>query len=206
MRALGTLGNDQAVQATAREASARALENPSAVDPNVVPAVIAILAHCGSAADYAAFLDRFKSAKTPQEEQRYLYSLAGFREPELLRRTLEFTLSGAVRSQDAPFLVRSLLMNVHAREMAWAFVKEHWEVMERQYPSLTGLRRMCEGITALSTRELEADVRAFFTSRNVSLGGKTLEQYLEQLHIAVMFAERDGANLAAYLAESGWAR
>lgn len=206
LRAMGTLGNDRAVQATAREVSARYQDNPSAVDPNVVPGVIAILAHCGNVADYEAFLDCFKTAKTPQEEQRYLYSLAGFREPELLRRTLGFTLSGEVRSQDAPFLVRSLLMNIYAREMAWTFVKEHWEVMERRYPSLSGLRRMCEGITGLTTPELEADVRRFFASRNISLGGKTLEQYLEQLRIAVVFAGRDGADLAGYLAESGWTR
>jgi len=206
LRAMGTLGNDRAVQATAREVSARYQNNPSAVDPNVVPAVIAILAHCGNVADYEAFLDCFKTAKTPQEEQRYLYSLAGFREPELLRRTLGFTLSGEVRSQDAPFLVRSLLMNIYAREMAWTFVKEHWEVMERRYPSLSGLRRLCEGVTGLTTPDLEADVRRFFASRNISLGGKTLEQYLEQLHIAVEFAGRDGADLAGYLAESDWTR
>jgi puromycin-sensitive aminopeptidase len=206
LRAVGTLGNDPVVQTTAREISARCQDDPSAVDPNVVPAVIAILAHGGTAADYEAFLERFKTAKTPQEEQRYLYSLAGFRQPELLRRTLELTVNGEVRSQDAPFLVRSLLMNVHAREMAWAFVKEHWSDMERQYPSLSGLRRMCEGITGLSTPELEEDVRRFFASKNISLGGKTLDQYLEQLHIAVVLASRDGEDLATYLAESRWRR
>ncbi|HSB78259.1 MAG TPA: M1 family metallopeptidase [Candidatus Methylomirabilis sp.] len=205
LRAMGTLGNDPAVQATAREVSLRCQDDSCAVDPNIVPAVIAILAHCGNAADYEAFLERFKTAKTPQEEQRYLYSLAAFRVPALLRRTLDFTLSGEVRSQDAPFLVRSLLMNVHSREMAWTFVKENWEVMEHRYPSLSGLRRMCEGITGLTTPELEADVRQFFASRNVSLGGKTLEQYLEQLHIAVVFAGRDGVDLEGYLGESRWA-
>jgi puromycin-sensitive aminopeptidase len=201
LRAMGVLGNDRGVQTTAREIHARYREDPTAVDRNVVPALIGILAHCGDATDYEAFLDRFKTAKTPQEEQRYLYSLAGFREPELLRRTLDFTVSGEVRTQDAPFLVRSLLMSVYAREMAWDFVKGHWEVMERLYPSLSGLRRMCEGVTGLATPELEADVRTFLASRNVSLGGKTLEQYLEQLHIAVVFAERERPDLDEYLAE-----
>ncbi|HSB68710.1 MAG TPA: M1 family metallopeptidase [Candidatus Methylomirabilis sp.] len=201
LRALGTLGNDGTTHATAREVYARYMNDPSAVDPNVAAALIAILAHAGSAADYEAFLGRFKAAQTPQEEQRYLYSLAGFRDLDLVRRTLDLTLSGDVRTQDAPFLVRSLLMSVHAREMAWAFVKEHWAVMERRYPSLSGLRRMCEGIMGLATRELETEVREFFATRNISLGGKTLEQYLEQLHIAVVFAERDGADLSRCLAE-----
>jgi puromycin-sensitive aminopeptidase len=58
---------------------------------------------------------------------------------------------------------------------------------------------MCEGITGLSTPELEADVRAFFAARPVALGGKTLEQYLEQLRIAVRFGERERAGLGAAL-------
>ena len=38
--------------------------------------------------EYAEFWERFRAARTPQEEQRYLYALAGFRQPDLVRRTL----------------------------------------------------------------------------------------------------------------------
>jgi puromycin-sensitive aminopeptidase len=198
LRAMGTLGNDAAVQARARDLYAGYRDDPSAADPNVLAALIAILAHAGGEAEYAEFLGKYGTAHTPQEEQRYLYSLAGFRDAGLLQGTLQLTVNGEVRSQDAPYLVRGLLMSVHARELAWQFVKAHWETMERQYP-LGGLRRMCEGITALATPALEADVREFFTSRNISLGGKTLEQYLEQLRIAVTFREREAVGIASYL-------
>ena len=145
-------------------------------------------------------LKRFKDAKTPQDEQRYLHALAGFRAPELVQRTLISTVNGEVRTQDAPLLVRDLLVAVHSREQAWSFVKEHWDEMERLYPSLSGLARMCEGITALATPLLETDVRQFFALRTVVLGGKILEQYLEQLRIAVAFRERETDGLATYLA------
>jgi puromycin-sensitive aminopeptidase len=201
LRALGTLGNDPAVQAKARDLHVAYGRDPSSVDPDVIAALIAILAHTGGEAEYTQFLGKFKTAPTPQEEQRYLYSLAGFRDAGLLQRTLELAVNGEVRTQDAPFLVRSLLMNVAARESAWRFVREHWNTMERQYPP-GGLRRMCEGITALATPALEEDVRQFFTARNISLGGKTLEQYLEQLRIAVTFREREARGLASYLSRS----
>jgi puromycin-sensitive aminopeptidase len=198
LRTIGTLGNDQAIQARARDLYAAHRQVPSSVDPDVIAAVIAVLAHGGGEPEYAEFLDEFKTAQTPQEEQRYLYSLAGFRDAGLLRRTLALTVSGEVRTQDAPYLVRSLLMSVDGRELAWRFVKDNWDSMERQYPP-GGLRRMCEGITALATPALEEDVRRFFTSRNISLGGKTLEQHLEQLRIAVAFRQREAGNLTAYL-------
>ncbi|MBI4629390.1 MAG: hypothetical protein HY729_11805, partial [Candidatus Rokubacteria bacterium] len=41
---------------------------------------------------------------------------------------------------------------------------------------------------------------AFFTERKIDFGGKTREQYLEQLHAAVSLREREGAALAKYLA------
>ena len=199
LRSLGTLGNDQNVHGKARELYARVQDDPSAADPNVVPALIHILAHAGEEAEYQEFSGKFKRATTPQEEQRYLYSLAGFRQPPLLQRTLEKTINGEIRTQDAPFVVRSILTSVYGRELAWRFVKEQWEAMERLFPSKAGIRRMCEGITALATPELEADVKQFFTSRRIDLGGKTLEQYMEQLHIATVFKARETAALTAYL-------
>ena len=201
LRAVGTLGNDPEVQERARGMYARHLADESSVDANVLPAVIAILASCGGEREYADFLQRFKSARTPQEEQRYLYALAGFRQPELLAQTLDRTINGEVRSQDAPYLVRALLMSVHARGAAWTFVKEHWEAMARQYPG-SAYRRMYEGVTGLVSAEWERDVRAFFPERNIVLGGKTLDQYLEQLRIAVRFQEREGSALATYLARA----
>jgi hypothetical protein len=48
------------------------------------------------------------------------------------------------------------------------------------------------GILGLATPELEQDVRAVFVVHKIDLGGKTLEQYLEQLRIAVHFREREG--------------
>jgi puromycin-sensitive aminopeptidase len=46
-------------------------------------------------------------------------------------------------------------------------------------------------------------VHAFFQERRIEFGGKTLEQYLEQLRIAVRLRERESASLATYLARFG---
>ena len=81
--------------------------------------------------------------------------------------------------------------------MAWAFVKTNWEKMDQLFPK-QGLRRMCGGIVSLATPELERDVREFFASRQIDLGGKTLEQYLEHLRIMVNVRERDGIVLRRY--------
>jgi puromycin-sensitive aminopeptidase len=201
VRALGTLGDDPDVQARAAERYAAHASGRAAVDPNVLPALIGVLAHAGDEARYGEFLGRFRAAATPQEEQRYLYALAAFRPAPLVRQTLERTVNGEIRTQDGPFVVRAMLMGVHAREAAWDFVKAQWDAMDRLYPK-HGLRRMAEGVIGLATPEWEADVHRFFAERTIDLGGKTLAQYLEQLRVAVALRAREGAALAAYLARS----
>jgi len=199
-RALGVLGNDRAVQARSAEIYAVSLRDPGAVDPNLLPAVIAIMAHAGDAQRYEEFLKAFRTARTPQDEQRYLYALAAFRDPALLRQTLERAINGEIRTQDAPFVVRSMLMGVYARELAWEFVKRHWDTMDRLYPK-HGMRRLAEGVTGLVTRELEADVQAFFALKKPQFGGRVLDQYLEQLHVGVELRERERSALSAYLSK-----
>lgn len=196
--ALGKLGNDPHTQQLALDRYRAFLADPSSVDPNLIPALVAILAHVGDAARYEEFSSRLKGASTPQEERRYLFSLAAFPEPDLLARTLSRTISGEIRTQDAPFVVSAVLGNVRGRELAWDFVKTHWDRMDRLFPK-QGLRRMCGGFSALATPELERDVRDFCEARKIDLGGNTLEQYLEQLRIAVAFRDREGTRLAERL-------
>ncbi|HKQ33756.1 MAG TPA: M1 family metallopeptidase [Nitrospiraceae bacterium] len=196
--AQGKLGNDPAIQRRATELYRAYCDDATAVDPNVVPSLVAILAHTGDATRYDEFSERFRTAATPQEERRYLFSLAAFQPQALLERTLARTVSGDIRTQDAPFLISAILGNVYGRELAWAFVKTNWEKMDHLFPK-QGLRRMCGGIVNLATPELERDVRDFFTTRKIDLGGKTLAQYLEHLRIAVTVRERESRALRTYL-------
>ena len=165
----------------------------------MVPALIAILARAGDEAEYEEFRERFRHARSPQEEQRYLYALAAFRQPKLVTQTLQHTVDGEIRSQDAPYVVRSVLASVWGRGFAWEFIKGHWETMRRLYPP-SAFRRLFDGVSALVRPEWEEEVRAFFPAHGIELGGKIREQYLEQLRVAVRFREREAARIAAYLA------
>ena len=187
--ALGTVGDDKACQQRARELFTQHENTSDSVDRNLVPALVAIVAHTGSTADYEKFYNKFKTAKTPQEETRYLFALANFRAPELIERTLNLTINGEVRTQNSPYLMRGILLNKHARANAWAFLKSQWAEMLRQYPD-NAIPRMCEGIIGLVEPALEADARDFFAKHPVKQGTKQMEQHLERLRVAVICQER----------------
>ena len=169
IRALGILGNDPATQAQAAERYAAHRRGAAARRSQRPAALIAILAHVGDAARYDEFYQAFRAATTPQEEQRYLYALVGFQPRPLVERTLAKTINGEIRTQDAPFVARSMLMMVHSRELAWDFVRANWDTMDRLYPK-HGLRRLAEGVIGLATPELEQSVHSFFAERKIDLG------------------------------------
>ncbi len=187
--ALGTVADDKATQERARELFTAHEKDADGVDRNLIPALVAIVAHTGREADYEKFFTKFKNAQTPQEETRYLFALANFRNAQLIDRTLELTLNGEVRTQNAPYLMRGILLNRHARDKAWPFLKARWDDMVRQYPD-NSIPRMCEGIIGLVTSELEADVKDFFSKHSVKQGTKQMEQHLERLRVAVACKER----------------
>jgi puromycin-sensitive aminopeptidase len=194
--ALGTLGDDPAVQNRARELYAQYEKKPDSVDRDLVPHLIGILAWSGDEARYKEFKNKFKTAKVPQEEQRYLYSLASFRRLPLLRETMQMTIDGEVRTQNAPYLMQSLLINTSCRDEAWEFMKHNWDTMVNRFPD-AALPRMCEGIVALVNHE--DDVRKFFAAHKVRIGEKLIDQHLERLSIAVAFRKREGTRMAATL-------
>lgn len=193
--AMGTIGNCPKTQEKAREMYHKYKAERGSVDPNVVPALVSILAFSGDKARYEEFLQEFKNAKTPQDEERYLYSLAAFKHKDLLAQTLAGTLDGTVRTQNSPYLIRTVMMNSVGRELTWEFLKKNYKELLGKLPDNT-IARMLEGITALVDAKLEKDVIEFFKANPVTNGKKTVDQHMERLHVAVLFKDREASTLA----------
>jgi puromycin-sensitive aminopeptidase len=190
---LGVLG-DEGVGQWAQKSFKLYQTDKTKVDTNLVGAMVDTLAANGDAALYQKFHGLRGKAATPQEEQRYLFALAQFGEAELIDRTLTSCLDGSVRTQDAPYVVRNVLTNPKGRERGWKFIVANWDKMTAVFP-MSGVSRMCDGITALVSPELETQVREFFGKHPVKGGEKAVKQYMEQLSIAVRLKQREQGSL-----------
>jgi puromycin-sensitive aminopeptidase len=195
---LGTVGNCKETQKKAHEEYARFKKDPGSVDPNLLPGLVNVAAASGDKALYDEFVASWRQGKTPQEEERYLFAQANFRQEDLLKETLNRTTNGEVRTQNAPYLLRSVLMNVHARKLAWEHLKNSWDYIMSKYPD-NSIPRLMEGITGLVCPQMEKDVLKFLRENPVKQGGKTIDQHIERLHVGVKFKEREGNNLASAL-------
>ena len=198
IRSLAVAANDADVQRQCRELHDRYLQDSGRVEPNIAAAAAAAVACGGSGDDFAAFVERFRSGATPQEVRRYQNLLASFPDPAQMAATLDMSLDGTVRTQDAPYLVAQYLRNRSCGEQAWHFVRDNWEAMLEAYPN-NAIVRMLDGVKALSQPDTAAGVAAFFDSHEVPQGELTLQQHLERLRVNVALREREAPRLGAAL-------
>ncbi len=155
------------------------LEDRHSLDPNLADGVTSIAARAGDARRHRRFLDAMRRSDTPQEQRRFLFALADFRDPDAIERTLALSLTSAVATQDVIFLFARLLANPAARETTWRFVKQHWLRLRARMPSLLA-GRLIEATPALLTPAYRRDVASFFTKHPVPSGARALRQALER--------------------------
>ena len=192
--AAGTLAEDDDTIAEAEELYGKYKKSRTSVNPSLAAAAISVLACHSDDALYKEFAQQKKKATTPQEEERFMFALAAFRDKKLLQKTLEKTLNGDIRTQNAPYVVRAVMLNPWGRELAWNFVKENWDKMLQLYPEVM-IPRMCEGVTGLISEDLLLDVQDHFERHEVRQGYRTIAQHLEKLAVAVYFKARERQTL-----------
>jgi puromycin-sensitive aminopeptidase len=198
LQALGTLGADPAVRAEAALRHAAYLEDRGALAADLVTAVVTVVTWSGGGQEYETMLEQFRKATTPQDEIRYLYALAATQKSVLLKRTLALCLSAEVRTQDAPYLLASVLASRAGHRLAWPFLTEQWEGLLARFPA-NSIPRLLEAVAALADAELAPDIHRFLDSHPVPQGEQQVAQARERLDVNVAFAERVGPALTAEL-------
>lgn len=189
--ALGTIGKHLDTIAECKELFVHEMSIEQDIDPDIVSAVLKVVASNGDEADFAFMLDRYRHPSTPQEENRYLMALTHFREPELIKKVLRMTLDD-IRSQNGPFVIANLLTGKSSGPLAWQFLKENWDALLERFPDNT-ISRMLSGISALISEEshlLADEINSFFNSHQIPSGEKSLQQTLERYQVNLGFRKK----------------
>jgi puromycin-sensitive aminopeptidase len=192
---LGTVGADDDVRARARLLHDAYLKNSEDSDPELVAAALAVIADSGTRDEFEAFVELWRESDNPQEELRYLYSLARFHDDVSFRKMLDLSLT-EVRTQNAPFLLGRALNNRTHGRVAWDFVHKNWPTLLERFPASTVVR-MAEGVRWLI--EVADEVHGFFAEHPVPQATRTMDQHLERLRVNVAFYDREHRALAEAL-------
>jgi puromycin-sensitive aminopeptidase len=135
---------------------------------------------------------------------RHLNSLGRLGDEALAAQVLELCLT-EIRSQNAPYLIGSMLSNRRIGELAWRFVTEHFDEAVERFPE-NSIHRMVEGVVGLAQVDGAGEaihasgVRSFLDSHVVGGRRRLVAQSLERLEVNVRFARRLPDELADLLA------
>ena len=198
LQAAALLGDDGAARARAAELLEGFLTHPTGVDPSLASAALVVSATLGDEALHDRLVERFRATDNPQDRERLLRALARFRDPGSLQRTLDLSLSGDVRTQDAPYLLREALTNRDNGAPALAFVIEHWAEINERFPA-NSVPRLVSGIRALRHRPDAERAAAFLAEQPIPQGELQVRQHVERMWVTVALAERESDRFAAWL-------
>jgi aminopeptidase N len=196
---LGTTGADAEVAASARAALDRALAGGTPLDPTLAAAIIAVAAEHGDRALQDALLDASSKATAPGDHYRYLYALARFRDPTLLDRALEYSLTSKLRSQDASAFFSRFLRQEAARPRAWVFLKEHWSQLKDKVAIFGGDTGIAGALGSFCDAASRDDITTFFAAHPLPAATRTLGQTVERINSCIAIREKQAPLVEQWL-------
>ena len=198
IRALGFAGNDPDVIAKSHDLVLAALNGKGTLEPELRGTLVDLTAKHGDADLYDRYFQQARASHSPEEFYVWLYGLTSFEKPELVKRTLEYSLSSDIRNQDFEGLISSTAQPNANHQVTWDFLKANWD---RISPKLA---TYSPGTVIRSTQNfcepaLRTDVQSFFTQHAIEGSERSLRQTLERIDNCINLKQQQETNLAEWL-------
>lgn len=197
---LGFAGDPEAV-AEAQKIAQAYIKDPGSVEGTIIGPALSVSAVNGDAALYDQFADRMEHANNTDEYYHFLYALTAFRRPELARRTLALVDQKKIRQQDYTALFSALLAESPAREIAWDYLKAHWDSLAEKVASFGG-RGAVSALAGFCSVEMRDDIKQFFSDHRAPGAERALQQSLERISSCMEFKQLQGGNMQKFLQQS----
>jgi hypothetical protein len=164
--------------------------------------VVKLAAIDGDASLYDRYLARARAVTEPDEHYRYLYALARFSDPALIRRTMDLILSPEVRTQDVAIFIARLLSNPDGRDLAWTLLRGRWSDLQKKVGPFLGNPTLIGALDSFCGHGNADELRRFFAEHPVPDAQRTLQQTLEEVELCGAIAGAQAPMLARWLEAS----
>ncbi len=202
MLALATTGfsKEKTVQAEAKKRFEIYLKTKQ-VNSNLRGVIYSLAAWTGNRETWEQLKKLHQEAKFQEEQVRILGAMCMFQQKEMLQKTLEYSLSPAVRPQDSPGGVARIARNPFGMDLAWEFLKENWSEYQKRYGSGGHIMgKLIQAVTAgFSAEEKEDDIKAFFKKHPVPHAKRAIEQSLESIRLNRQYIKKHEKTVASWL-------
>src|SRR5205085_11402171 len=135
--ALGNAGRDRATLDKANDLAKRWASDRGAIDPSLTETVLLLAAVRADPNLYDRLLQAYAQSNDPQQQRDLRSAIARFADPKLAVRTLEWSLTPAVRTQDAGTVMTGVLGTPQVQREAWEYFIKNWDRFAEKLPQAT---------------------------------------------------------------------
>ena len=186
---LGKLG-DEDIITEAKKNFKRFLKNPDSLNPDLRLPVYSLAAWSGNTKTHTKFIQLYKKASMQEEKVRFLTALSNFQNKKLLLRTLKFSLSKEVRSQNLFVPITGVAGNLFGKDIIWPWMKKNWKELRKKFGLGNPLANRIIGSLSVVDVKKEDEIRRFFKRNPLRGTERKLEQTLEKARINSKFIDR----------------
>ncbi len=194
---LGSAGDPDAI-ATAQKITQTYIKDPRAVEGTIIGPALAVAAENGDAALYEQFTQAMAGAHSTEEYYHFLFALTSFHQPDLAQRTLALVDQGKIRQQDYVRLFPALLAESPAREIAWDYLKAHWDALAEKVTTFGGGGAV-SALGGFCSVEKRDEIKQFFAAHRAPGAERALQQSMERITSCVEFKKLQGENMQKFL-------
>ncbi len=197
---LGEIGRDPEIIAAARQLTEKYIANRANVEPTLANPALVIASQNGDSHLFDQLQALSKTSSNPDVQRAALVSLANFRNPTLLRRALDYAVSGQVRNQDAVFLFVTALRQRDTRPIAWEYIQQNWDKVHAQLTTMMG-GYLVGSTGSFCSAEKSQQVQTFFAAHPVMAAQRSLQRATDSIHDCTVLRAAQQPKLSEWLAQ-----
>ena len=180
--------NDDSVTDEAIRKYEKFLKSPSSLSPDLIETICSIAAWNGNSKTFAELKKLYTNAKTMEEKLRFLGAMCGFQDKKLLVKTLNFSQTPEVRSQNMQLPIMKVAGNPYGEKVLWPWLKKNWKNINKKVGHGNPLfNRIVASITGVADDSMENEIKLFFKNNPTPGTERTQSQTLERIRINSKF-------------------
>ena len=180
--------NDDDVTTEALKKYKKFLKSPRSLSPDLIESNCSIAAWNGNSKTFVELKKLYINAKTMEEKLRFLGAMCGFQDKKLLLKTLDFSQTSEVRSQNMQLPIMKIAANPYGEKVLWPWLKKNWKKINKKVGHGNPLfNRIVASIAGVADDSMEKEIKQFFKNNPTPGTERTQTQTLERIRINSKF-------------------
>lgn len=159
----------------------------------------------GGEKEYEAVLEVYRKPSNPTDKIAAMIALCSSKQPQLIKRTFDFVLSGEVKEQDFMYFFASLAKNRISRRDMWQFVQDNLDDLLVRFKGNFSIGRLIQYSFDQFTSEKDREsVIEFFKDKDTTIYQSALAQGLDTVKSNSAWFSRARPSILDWLKSKGF--